>query len=71
MSLFLIFLACRQIGLFLGPVFTVAFQNVDFNFLGVTITLLNAPGFFMAILWILAWILAVFLFFDLPKPIVC
>ncbi|CAM4828963.1 unnamed protein product [Rotaria magnacalcarata] len=61
-------LACRQIGLFIGPCFTIAFKSMNFEFAGIRITLHNAPGLFMAILWITIWILTVFFFFDVAKP---
>ncbi|CAF4838875.1 unnamed protein product [Rotaria socialis] len=61
-------LACRQIGLFIGPCFTIAFKFMSFDFAGISITVHNAPGLFMAILWIAVWVNAVFFFFDVAKP---
>lgn len=59
-------LGCRQIGLFLGPCFTVILKYFDFNFMGVHVTIYNGPGLIMTVFWIIQVILTVFLFFDAP-----
>lgn len=63
-------LAGRQIGLFIGPCFTLAFKQIDFYMGELHVSLHNFPGMFMAILWIIIWILTLFLFFDAGKAAV-
>ncbi|CAF3126032.1 unnamed protein product [Rotaria socialis] len=59
-------LGCRQIGLLVGPCFTIFFKHMKFNLLGINVTMHNAPGLLMAILWAILALLTVFFFFDLP-----
>jgi ceroid-lipofuscinosis MFS transporter 7 len=67
---FLAVIGCRQIGLLLGPCFTILLKQMDFTLLGIHVTMHNSPGLLMAILWIILAILTVFFFFDLPLSIV-
>ncbi|CAF2519633.1 unnamed protein product [Rotaria sp. Silwood2] len=62
-------LACRQIGLFVGPCFTIICRKMNFKLLGLHVTLYNSPGLLMAILWTITLILTIFFFFDAPKSI--
>ncbi|CAF0880778.1 unnamed protein product [Adineta steineri] len=59
-------LACRQIGLLLGPCMTILLKQMNFKLLGIQVTMHNSPGLIMAILWIILAFLTVFFFFDLP-----
>lgn len=59
-------LACRQIGLLLGPCFTILLKQMDFTFLGLNVTMYNAPGLLMALLWTILIVLTFFFFVDLP-----
>ncbi|CAF3909842.1 unnamed protein product [Rotaria magnacalcarata] len=61
---------CRQIGLLVGPCFTIFFKQMKFNLLGINVTMHNAPGLLMAILWAILALLTVFFFFDLPTTTV-
>lgn len=61
----LVHLACRQIGLLLGPCFTILLKQLNFSLLGIPVTMHNSPGLLMAILWIILGVLTVFFFFDL------
>jgi ceroid-lipofuscinosis MFS transporter 7 len=63
-------LGCRQIGLFLGPCFTIFFKNFNFELFGLVVTMYNAPGLLMAILWVTVGILTIFFFYDSPVTIV-
>lgn len=63
-------LGCRQIGLLLGPCFTILLKQMNFNLLGIPVTMHNSPGLLMAILWIVLAILTIFFFFDLPQTMV-
>ncbi|CAF1329453.1 unnamed protein product [Rotaria magnacalcarata] len=63
-------LGCRQIGLLVGPCFTIFFKQMKFNLLGINVTMHNAPGLLMAILWAILALLTVFFFFDLPTTTV-
>ncbi|UJR37173.1 hypothetical protein I4U23_029882 [Adineta vaga] len=62
-------LACRQIGLLLGPCFTILFKQMKFTFLGIEVTMYNSPGLLMAILWIILIVLTLFFFSDLPLSV--
>ncbi|CAF1006581.1 unnamed protein product [Rotaria sordida] len=62
-------LACRQIGLFVGPCFTLICGHMNFTLFGLNVTIYNSPGLLMAILWIITLILTIFFFFDAPKTI--
>ncbi|CAF0904974.1 unnamed protein product [Adineta ricciae] len=59
-------LACRQIGLLLGPCFTILLKQMKFTFLGIEVTMYNSPGLIMALLWIVLMFLTFFFFYDLP-----
>jgi len=59
-------LGCRQIGLLLGPCFTILLKQMNFKLFGIHVTMYNSPGLLMAILWIILAILTLFFFFDLP-----
>lgn len=63
-------IGCRQIGLLVGPCFTILLKHMKFIFLGVQVTVHNSPGLLMAILWIILAFLTVFFFFDLPTSTV-
>ncbi|CAF1259720.1 unnamed protein product [Rotaria sp. Silwood1] len=62
-------LACRQIGLFAGPCFTLICRKMDFKILGFHVTVYNSPGLLMAFLWTITLILTIFFFFDIPRAI--
>ncbi|CAF1086759.1 unnamed protein product [Rotaria sp. Silwood1] len=59
-------LGCRQIGLLLGPCFTILLKQMNFVLFGIRVTMYNSPGLLMAILWLILAILTLFFFFDLP-----
>lgn len=62
-------LGFRQLGLFLGPCFTILLKNFDFNFMGIHVTTYNGPGLVMTIFWIIQILLTVFLFYEAPENI--
>ncbi len=55
----------RQVGLLIGPGFQIVLEYFDFSLFGgaVVVTPFNAPGLFMAILW-LFFLLFVILFYS-------
>ena len=63
-------IGCRQIGLLLGPCFTILLKQMKFSLFGIEVTMYNSPGLLMAILWIILAVLAFFFFVDLPVPTV-
>ncbi|CAF0995124.1 unnamed protein product [Adineta ricciae] len=65
-QLFAKILGCRQIGLFLGPCFTVLLKQFDFKLFGLPVTVQNAPGLLMAILWFIVILLTMCFFYDAP-----
>ncbi len=70
MNFFFSFIGCRQIGLLLGPCFTILLKEMDFTLIGIHVTMHNSPGLLMAILWIILAILSFFFFYDLPLSVV-
>lgn len=70
LSAWLTRVGCRQIGLLLGPCFTILLKQLDFTFLGLNVTMYNSPGLLMAVLWIILAFLTTFFFFDLPSSTV-
>ena len=65
-----VFLGCRQVGLFLGPCFTIFLKQLNFDIFGLPVNVHNSPGLLMAILWIILILLTLCLFFDSPIRIV-
>ena len=63
-------LGCRQIGLFLGPCFTVLLKQFDFKLFGLPVTMYNAPGLLMATLWFIVILLTMCFFYDAPIRVV-
>ncbi|CAF0971177.1 unnamed protein product [Didymodactylos carnosus] len=60
-------LACRQIGLFLGPCFTLVMTQMNFKIGSKVVTMYNAPGLIMSVLWFIMEIIVVFFYFDRPN----
>jgi len=60
----------RQIGLVLGPSVTIFLEPINFTMSSLTVTVYNAPGLLMAILWFIEGIVTICFFHDLPATIV-
>ncbi|XP_053315969.1 major facilitator superfamily domain-containing protein 8-like [Spea bombifrons] len=62
-------MACRQVGLLIGPAFNVFLRYCDFQLGPFHVNKFSAPGIFMCALWTLMQLIVLFMFYDLPvKP---
>lgn len=59
------FMACRQVGTIAGPGFNLILRNFDIHYHHFVLNKFNAPGIFMAVLWILLQISVIFFYCDL------
>ncbi|CAF0906004.1 unnamed protein product [Adineta ricciae] len=59
-----IILGCRQLGLLVGPCFTLLVRKMDFYIGTIHINRLNGPGFLMASIWLILHIVCWFCFYD-------
>ncbi|XP_066459568.1 major facilitator superfamily domain-containing protein 8-like isoform X2 [Eleutherodactylus coqui] len=68
-SVFAMAMACRQIGLLIGPAFNVFLRYCTFQIGPFHVDKFSAPGIFMCALWTLLQLVVIFMFHDLPsKP---
>ena len=63
----LLFNVAQQLGLLLGPACNLFLRELDFWIGNIHVNKLNAPGFFLAVMYIFFEILAYFCYFDLAK----
>ena len=61
----LLFNVAQQLGLLLGPACNLFLRELDFHIGKIHVNKLNAPGFFLAVTYILFEILAYFAYYDL------
>ena len=61
----LFFNLAQQLGLLLGPACNLFLRDLDFYIGTLHVTKLNAPGFFLAVIYALFEILAYFAYYDL------
>ncbi|CAF0940031.1 unnamed protein product [Rotaria sp. Silwood1] len=59
-----IILGCRQLGLLIGPCFTLLIRLMNFRIGPVHVYNLNGPGFLMATIWLVLVIVCWFCFYD-------
>ncbi|UJR30895.1 hypothetical protein I4U23_018405 [Adineta vaga] len=59
-----IILGCRQLGLLIGPCFTLLIRLMNFHIGSIRVYNLNGPGFLMATIWIILVIVCWFCFHD-------
>ncbi|CAF1342473.1 unnamed protein product [Adineta steineri] len=59
-----IILGSRQLGLLIGPCFTLLVRKMDFYIGSVHVNKLNGPGFLMASIWLILHIVCWFCFYD-------
>ncbi|CAF1235078.1 unnamed protein product [Adineta ricciae] len=59
-----IILGCRQLGLLIGPCFTLLIRLMNFHIGSVRVYNLNGPGFLMAIIWLILVIVCWSCFHD-------
>ncbi|XP_071198469.1 major facilitator superfamily domain-containing protein 8-like [Salvelinus alpinus] len=59
-------MACRQIGLMIGPVLNLFLRLCDFKLGPFVVNKYTAPGLFMCLMWTLLQLVVVFMFWDIP-----
>lgn len=59
-------MACRQVGLLIGPAFNIFLRLCDFHLGPFAVNKYTAPGLFMCLLWALIQVVVVFIYWDLP-----
>ncbi|XP_068174891.1 major facilitator superfamily domain-containing protein 8 [Antennarius striatus] len=65
-TVFAAIMACRQVGLLIGPAFNLFLRLCDFHLGPFVVNKYTGPGLFMCLLWALFQVLVVFMFSDLP-----
>ncbi|OCT80600.1 major facilitator superfamily domain-containing protein 8-like [Xenopus laevis] len=65
LPVFALAMACRQVGLLIGPAFNVFLRYCDFQIGPFHVDKYSAPGIFMCALWILMQPLVLFMFHDI------
>ncbi|CAL8309757.1 unnamed protein product [Lota lota] len=65
-SVFAAAMACRQVGLLIGPAFNLFLRLCDFHIGPFVVNKYTAPGLFMCLMWILLQLAVVFMYWDLP-----
>ncbi|XP_024922004.1 major facilitator superfamily domain-containing protein 8-like isoform X2 [Cynoglossus semilaevis] len=65
-SIFAAIMACRQVGLLVGPVFNLFLRLCDFKLGPFVVNKYTSPGIFMCLLWLLIQCVVVFMYWDVP-----
>uniref|UniRef100_A0A3Q3JYL0 Major facilitator superfamily (MFS) profile domain-containing protein n=1 Tax=Monopterus albus TaxID=43700 RepID=A0A3Q3JYL0_MONAL len=65
-TVFAAVMACRQLGLLIGPAFNIFLRLCDFHLGPFVVNKYTAPGLFMCLLWVLLQLAVVFMYWDLP-----
>ncbi|KAG7274066.1 hypothetical protein CRUP_022451 [Coryphaenoides rupestris] len=65
-SVFAAAMACRQVGLLIGPAFNLFLRLCDFHIGPFVVNKYTAPGLFMCLMWSLLQLAVGFLYWDLP-----
>ncbi|XP_069558361.1 major facilitator superfamily domain-containing protein 8 [Brachyistius frenatus] len=65
-TVFAAVMACRQVGLLIGPAFNIFLRLCDFHMGPFAVNKYTAPGLFMCLLWILLQLAVGFMYWDLP-----
>ncbi|XP_064190087.1 uncharacterized protein LOC135254067 [Anguilla rostrata] len=65
-TVFAVVMACRQVGLLIGPAFNIFLRLCDFQLGPFVVNKYTAPGLFMCALWLLMQLVVLFLYWDLP-----
>ncbi|KAJ8374271.1 hypothetical protein SKAU_G00048510 [Synaphobranchus kaupii] len=65
-TVFAVVMACRQIGLLIGPAFNIFLRLCDFQLGPFVLNKYTSPGLFMCALWMLLQLVVLFLYWDLP-----
>ncbi|KAJ8418863.1 hypothetical protein AAFF_G00003620 [Aldrovandia affinis] len=65
-TVFAVVMACRQVGLLIGPAFNIFLRLCDFQLGPFALNKFTAPGLFMCLLWTLLQLVVMFMYWDLP-----
>ncbi|KAJ8278836.1 hypothetical protein COCON_G00059020 [Conger conger] len=65
-TVFAVVMACRQVGLLIGPAFNIFLRLCDFQLGPFVVNKFTSPGLFMSVLWLLLQLVVLFLYWDLP-----
>ncbi|CAB1444083.1 unnamed protein product [Pleuronectes platessa] len=65
-GIFAAIMACRQVGLLVGPAFNLFLRLCDFKLGPFVVNKYTAPGIFMCLLWVLLQFVVLAMYWDLP-----
>uniref|UniRef100_A0A665TPC2 Major facilitator superfamily domain-containing protein 8-like n=1 Tax=Echeneis naucrates TaxID=173247 RepID=A0A665TPC2_ECHNA len=65
-SIFAAIMACRQVGLLVGPVFNLFLRLCDFKLGPFVVNKYTSPGIFMCLLWMLLQCVVLVMYWDVP-----
>ncbi|XP_066504160.1 major facilitator superfamily domain-containing protein 8 [Hoplias malabaricus] len=65
-TVFAAVMACRQVGLLIGPAFNIFLRLCDFRLGPFVVNKFTAPGMFMCLLWLLLQLVVLLMFWDVP-----
>lgn len=68
-SVFAAVMACRQVGLLIGPAFNIFLRLCDFQLGPFVVNKYTAPGIFMCVLWLLLQLIVLLMYWDLSGRI--
>ncbi|XP_017334081.1 major facilitator superfamily domain-containing protein 8 isoform X3 [Ictalurus punctatus] len=64
-TVFAAVMACRQVGLLIGPAFNIFLRLCDFQLGPFVVNKYTAPGIFMCVLWLLLQLIVLLMYWDL------
>ncbi|TSK53802.1 Major facilitator superfamily domain-containing protein 8 [Bagarius yarrelli] len=64
-TVFAAVMACRQVGLLIGPAFNIFLRLCDFQLGPFVVNKYTAPGLFMCVLWLLLQLIVLLMYWDL------
>ncbi|MCI4383349.1 hypothetical protein PGIGA_G00025440 [Pangasianodon gigas] len=64
-TVFAAVMACRQVGLLIGPAFNIFLRLCDFQLGPFVVNKYTAPGIFMCLLWLLLQLIVLLMYWDL------
>ncbi|XP_061493419.1 major facilitator superfamily domain-containing protein 8-like [Rhineura floridana] len=67
-TVFAAVMACRQVGLLIGPACNLFLRLCDFQVGPFVVNKFTSPGLFMCLVWLLLQIIVVTMYYDLPLP---
>ncbi|KAH0624202.1 hypothetical protein JD844_007731 [Phrynosoma platyrhinos] len=68
-TVFAAVMACRQVGLLIGPACNLFLRLCDFQIGPFMVNKFTSPGLFMCLVWILVQILVMTMYYDLQPPL--